>query len=303
MNKKPLFSIIVPVYNTEKYLKKCLESIVNQTFDDYEVIIVNDGSTDGSEKILEQYKQNEKIKIVKEKNQGLSVARNTGVDKSSGNYLLFIDSDDYIELNLLEELYKNIVDEPDIVRYQLRVIEKNTNYDYYEQAFDITDGIKAFNMLEQYKYIDVAPLYLINKTFYRNNNFEFKKNIYHEDFDLIPKIISKAKKIKSINFIGYNYIMRNNSIMSDRSKEIKKFEDCLEIYKNLKDYFKEKKYKEFMHFYSSSLMFKYFSLNKDIKKNYKEKVKYLGILNYLDTSTFKRKLKKIYYLLKFEVGI
>ena len=96
--KKPKFSIIVPVYNTEKYLKRCLDSIKSQSFKDYEVIIVNDGSTDNSSDIISKYP----YKIINQENLGLSRARNNGVKEASGDYLIFLDSDDYIEKDLLE---------------------------------------------------------------------------------------------------------------------------------------------------------------------------------------------------------
>ena len=100
MNKYK-FSIIVPVYNVENYVDKCIKSILNQTYKNYEVIIINDGSTDNSLNIINKYKNNKKIKIITQKNKGLSNARNNGMKMATGDYLLFIDSDDYIEDKLL----------------------------------------------------------------------------------------------------------------------------------------------------------------------------------------------------------
>ena len=103
-------SVIVPVYNTEKYLEKCLDSIVNQTFNNYEIIIINDGSPDNSETIIQEYlkKYPQKIKYYKKENGGLSEARNMGILKSSGKYLMFVDSDDYISEDMIEKLYNCI---------------------------------------------------------------------------------------------------------------------------------------------------------------------------------------------------
>lgn len=121
------YSFIVPVYNTEKYLKKCLDSLVNQTFDNFEIIIVNDGSIDKSSEIIKKYKEKySNIKSIEQKNQGLSMARNNGVKKASGDYLIFVDSDDYIETNLLEEVDK-VIGDNDILRFQIALIDENSD--------------------------------------------------------------------------------------------------------------------------------------------------------------------------------
>ena len=114
-----LVSIIVPVYNTEKYLKKCLDSLVNQTYKDFEIIVVNDGSTDKSSNIISKYQKKYKnIILIDKENEGLSMARNRGVQKSSGKYIIFVDSDDYVSNKLLEEVDKKI-DDSDILRFQI----------------------------------------------------------------------------------------------------------------------------------------------------------------------------------------
>ena len=113
------YSFIVPVYNTEKYLKKCLDSLVNQTYKDFEIIVVNDGSTDKSSNIISKYQKKYKnIIVIDKENEGLSMARNRGVQKSSGKYIIFVDSDDYVSNKLLEEVDKKI-DDSDILRFQI----------------------------------------------------------------------------------------------------------------------------------------------------------------------------------------
>ena len=106
--KKPKVSIIVPVYNTEVYLEKCLESLIEQTIEDIEIICINDGSTDNSSKILEKYQQKDKrITILTQQNQGQSIARNNGINLARGEFIGFLDSDDWAEKTMLEELYQN----------------------------------------------------------------------------------------------------------------------------------------------------------------------------------------------------
>ncbi|MBR2140366.1 MAG: glycosyltransferase family 2 protein [Phascolarctobacterium sp.] len=107
---KPLFSIVVPVYNVEKYLQRCLDSIVNQTFKNFECILVNDGSTDGSTEIVNYYaKEYGFLKAIHQSNKGLSAARNKGIENCSGEYILFCDSDDFVEKEMLESCYKKFV--------------------------------------------------------------------------------------------------------------------------------------------------------------------------------------------------
>ena len=112
----PKFSIVIPVYNVEKYIKRCLDSVFNQSFKDFEVIVVNDGTKDNSMDIVENYD----VKIITQKNQGLSVARNTGVKKAKGEYIIFLDSDDYIEKDLLKNINKSLDNNPDLVRFKYK---------------------------------------------------------------------------------------------------------------------------------------------------------------------------------------
>ena len=112
----PKFSIIVPVYNVEEYIDDCLKSIKSQTFKDYEVIVVNDGTKDNSMDIVKNYD----VEIINQENGGLSSARNTGVKKAKGEYLIFLDSDDYIEKDLLKKINDSLKDNPDVVRFQIK---------------------------------------------------------------------------------------------------------------------------------------------------------------------------------------
>ena len=114
-------SVIVPVYNTEKYIKKCLDSIINQTYSNIEIIIINDGSTDNSELIINEYLKEypDKIKYYKKENGGLSDARNYGVTKATGDYICFVDSDDYIDINLFESLKMEVEKQTQLIKYKI----------------------------------------------------------------------------------------------------------------------------------------------------------------------------------------
>lgn len=298
------YSIIVPAYNTEKYIDKCLKSIFSNTYKNFEVIIVNDGSTDKTEDIINKYiKKYDNIIYIKQKNMGLSMARNNGVKNATGDYLLFIDSDDYVEKNLLENINKNI-DDLDVLRYQLNIVYSDKIIPYEEKEFNATDGISAFEKIVKYKFIEMAALYVINRKYYLDNNFMFEKDAYHEDYGLLPLVISTAKKVKSINYLGYNYVQRDGSIMSsnDTSKMKKKMDDMLFLFTKAIKYLDNiPNSQNVKSFYANSIIDKYNSLSDELKKEYIKKIKNLKIISHLSNDSFKRKIKKILYKIKYEV--
>ena len=204
-------SIIVPVYNVEEYLEKCLDSLINQTFKDIEIIIVNDGSPDNSEKIINKYiEKYHNIKYLKKKNGGLSSARNYGIKHAKGEYILFIDSDDYIENNMTELMYNKIInDNSDIVVCEF-------NYDFGNKK------IRSYSNLDytsdpKKKYLLTPPMACIRM--YKKelfNDIKFREGIYYEDLEINPKMVLYAKKISFLDEALYNYVIRDNSIMRTR---------------------------------------------------------------------------------------
>lgn len=298
------YSIIVPAYNTEKYIDKCLKNIFSNTYKNFEVIIVNDGSTDKTEDIINKYiKKYDNIIYIKQKNMGLSLARNNGVKKATGDYLLFIDSDDYVEKNLLENINKDIGD-LDVLRYQLNMVFNDKIIPYVEKEFNVTNGIDAFEKIVRYKFIEMAALYVINRKYYLDNNFMFEKDVYHEDYGLLPLVIATAKKVKSINYLGYNYVQRDGSIMSsnDTSKMKKKMDDMLFLFTKAIKYLDNiPNSQNVKSFYANSIIDKYNSLSDKLKKEYIKKIKDLKVISYLSNDSFKRKIKKILYKIKYEV--
>ena len=304
------YSFIVPVYNTSKYLKKCLDSLVKQTFKDFEIIIVNDGSTDNSSNIISKYKDTYKnIKVVNQKNGGLSMARNNGVKEANGEYLIFIDSDDYVEKNLLKEVDKEIKD-AEILRYQVISEDEDgsNKIDFNEEAFDMVNGYQAFKYLSNYHFVEPAWCYAFKKDYYVNNKFSFKKDVYHEDFGLIPYVIYKARKVKSINYLGYHYVQRNGSIMNnnDYKKTVKKAFDMLEQYKTLRLFAKNINRKNnmddyYLSYISNCVIVKTRELKKDERKVYVHELKKLNVFDGVLVDTSIRKLKKKF--MKLNLGL
>ncbi len=304
------YSFIVPVYNTEKYLKKCLDSLVNQTYKDFEIIVVNDGSTDKSSNIISKYQKKYKnIIVIDKENEGLSMARNRGVQKSSGKYIIFVDSDDYVSNKLLEEVDKKI-DDSDILRFQIATEDEEYTKinEYHEEGFESMCGYDAFKYLSLYHFVEPAWCYVIRKNYYIENKFSFKKGVYHEDFGLIPYVIYKARKVKSIDFIGYYYIQRNGSIMNnnDYKKTVKKAFDMLEQYKTMRLFAKNINRKNnlddyFLSYISNSVIVKARELKKDEKKVYINELKKLNVFDGVLVNTRIRRFKK--YLMKHNLNL
>ena len=239
----PKVSIIVPVYNVEKYLEKCLDSLVSQTFKNYEIIVVNDGSTDNSQEIINKYKLKypNLFKTYIKENGGLSDARNYGIEKATGDYIMFIDSDDYISKDMSEKLYNSIItNKSDMAICNFIRINSNgkeiKNYNY---------NLGTTTILKDKRIMLNQPT-ACNKI-YKKDLFaflKFDKGKYYEDLRLINKLYLKCKKISFIDDFCYFYIERSNSIMKDSN--IKKNLEIIDAIQSLKDFYtKEKQYDNF----------------------------------------------------------
>jgi len=207
--KKVKFSIIVPMYNIENYIDRCLKSIIDQTYDNYEVIVVNDGSTDKSLEIASKY-TSEILKVYTKENGGLSDARNFGLKYATGDYLWFIDGDDYIESNALEEIAKKLENKKsDIVCFS-----------YYSVIGDKKEKFVDRILWGEEEYLPLISVNawskVYNKKFYLKNNFKFTKGLIYEDLEIIPYILCKAKTISYVCIPLYNYVFRDNSIMNQK---------------------------------------------------------------------------------------
>jgi len=183
MKFMPKVSVIVPVYNAEKYIKKCLESIINQTMKDLEIIVVDDGSTDNSAEIIDEtIKSNDStiIKYYKKENGGLSDARNYGAKYAEGKYISFIDSDDFIDEDLYENLERYMDEEIELIKFKMKTVNENGNLieKISGPIFKQCIGEEAFNILsKEEKFLEVACIYLYNREFWNQNNFKYAVRI------------------------------------------------------------------------------------------------------------------------------
>lgn len=211
-------SIIVPVYNTSKYLNGCIKSLLQQTLEDIEIILINDGSTDESESIIKKYKD-KRIKYISKKNEGIGKTRNLGIDTATGEYLSFIDSDDYIESNFCEVMYnKAIKDECDIVIC-----------DYYKDINERLEEVKfaSFkdaNLKENPEIINLINLGPCNKIYkkdlFKDQNNRFVENLKYEDAPFVCRLLLSAKKIGKIDECLAHYVIHEKSETTTRDERI-----------------------------------------------------------------------------------
>ena len=216
-------SIIVPVYNVEKYIKKCLDSLVNQTLKGIEVIVVNDGSPDNSQKIIDKYvkKYPNIIKSYIQENGGQGSARNFGLTKAVGEYIGYVDSDDFVELDMYEKMYNKAKEQDlDIVicgSYNDDEITMNKIIDLDKNIFDDKKTNAFFGRMAVWNKIYKRELLEKSKA-------EFRSRVWYEDLDFTVKAISNAKKIDYVNEPFYDYLIRQGSTMNnsnvDRNLEI-----------------------------------------------------------------------------------
>lgn len=244
-------SVVVPVYNVEKYLDKCLQSLVNQNSDNYEIIVIDDGSTDKSKLIINKYLEEypNLIKSYYKKNGGLSSARNYGIKKASGEFLLFIDSDDYVEKNMIKRLLE-ILDksETDIIEFNIKSLYNFGQVIYSAFNKDIIDKNKRFIVG-----LPSACNKLIKRSLFVDNKLSFTENIYYEDLMLIPKLALYTDRITFIDDCFYNYFVRNESIMNSE-KFNDHMLDIFDICNDLYNSFGENYYSEVEYLYIEHLL-------------------------------------------------
>lgn len=304
------FSIIVPVYNVEQYIEKCLDSICNQTYSNYEVIIVNDGSKDQSEMIIKKYIHDARFQYYKKENGGLSDARNYGLTYVTGEYLLFVDSDDYIEPNLLQKLNEMIAKKTyDVIRFGARPVDETGNILAIPKKIEVK-GNNKFHVLKAIMgstYIEPAWLYAYQTKFFKDNQFQYSKGKIHEDYGLTPLILDRALEIGWLDEIGYNYVQRENSIMRqlDYKKLVKRVGDFQDFYIHHKNTIlpNNRSSKLILGFCAEALIYK----AKELKDQDREKLIMLirkeHVIDQIYPWNFKKFLQKLYLTIFYEKKI
>lgn len=237
MEKKPVISIITPVYNTSKYLVKCIRSVINQSFCEWELILINDGSTDDSLNICLKFAQEyDDIRVFSQENMGVSAARNLGINNAVGKYLCFVDSDDWVDkdyliafLNSIEENTMVVQDYKKILNNESKLIKNVNGYDNIQ--FNIPKDLNI--LIKEYRY---TQGYLFNKIFERelifNNSLSFINSVtMGEDEIFYHKYLQLIGKVKFLGADNYNYVERDNSLTTKHAKFESEFLYCLECTK------------------------------------------------------------------------
>ena len=230
-----MISIIITAFNAEKTIERCLNSILENKYDDYEIILVNDGSTDKTDEVVQLF-ASDKIKYFYKENTGVADSRNFAISKSSGEYITFVDSDDYVSNSFFQNIDKYLNENVDIIKRKGIIESEKESIKIKGATFDVTTGEEAFNRLCFTDiYLDTLWSYIFKKELFTKNNFTFEKGRYHEDFALIPLLILKAEKVVSTDDYIYYYVQSNNSIMREDNyeKTIKKAEDVLYHFDNI----------------------------------------------------------------------
>lgn len=294
-------SVIIPVYNSEKYLEECLDSILNQNYNNMEVILVNDGSIDSSEAICKTYaKKDKRIKLINKKNGGVSSARNQGLVECTGDYIMFMDSDDLLHQNALKNIGKNIGDNDTLVFGYTR------KYKHKEKTSLCNYNLKIEDIEEKIINDDCVGGYLWNKVFssniIKNNKLFFDEDIYFcEDLVFVLEYIKLAKKIRYISQCLYLYRMRKgnatDNLISENTVSILKAYDYLQEKTDNINIKNKIRYNYLIMYLQLCPFLKINNINKEILKlekkivsyrNFNEKIKYLIV----------KKMPYIYIIMK-----
>ena len=298
-------SIIIPVFNAEKTLRKCLESVLRQKDDELEIVIINDGSSDSSERIIHEYKKREPelISYYKKQNTGVADTRNYGITKAKGRYIMFLDSDDYIDAHLYNIVKQYMKKDIELIKFKLQRVDEDEKIieKVNGPIFETTTGEEGFKLLYAADVLLDSPcVYIIKKEIFTRNQLLFNVGTEHEDFGLIPFVIVLAKTMISIDFYGYQYVQSSGSITRNNnySKTKKKAYDALKQYdealvkiekyninKNTSDYLKT--------YYTNAILLKTETLEDKDQKEYINNIKKRNMIKNIKSNSIKQILRKI----------
>ncbi|UHO38632.1 glycosyltransferase family 2 protein [Chryseobacterium capnotolerans] len=321
INVPPRISIIVPVYNVENYLTKCLDSLVNQTHQNIEILIIDDGSKDESGKIIKEYaeKYPDKIKAFAKENGGLSDARNFGLDRADGNYIGFVDSDDYVTETMFEEMLQ-LAEKHQAGIVICNIQKVNENGQVTQKLTQIPNMPEKIKLEDHFSVFSDISYFACNKLFKKElfNQKRFKKGVHFEDIQLIPQLLLECETITQTQSFHYQYLERTDSITKTHTEKgldiLKAVQDVENVFGESRYAHKRKELKNFQIFEGVYSFLAYLAFVKDEKMFYsmadklsvfirERQIKIQDILNYSRFGTnYLLSLpvkKKIFYLLFF----
>ena len=306
---KERISVVVPVYNVEQYLEKCVNSIINQTYKNLEIILVDDGATDKSGKLCDELaKLDNRIMVYHKKNGGLSDARNYGLDKSTGDYIWFIDSDDWIDYSAIKTIFSELNQNPnlDILEFNyLRNLQGDNHPDHYYSSI-FTDLISGKEYIARYGYSICACDKVFSKKIIDHVNYKFPIGRYSEDNIFCLRMFLASDNVKKISNNLYYYRMREGSITTKKDEshlkkyfsDIKKNMEEMVILTNKEDGKLKKKIEEMCFFLACNILYSALVNGNNITlfKELCKELKTLGfypILNYAYHNTSKRRIFRL----------
>lgn len=270
----PLFSVIVPIYNVEPYIKRCVDSLIDQSFSDIEIILVDDESPDNCPAICDEYaRADERIKVVHKKNGGLSDARNAGLHVATGRYVIFVDSDDYIEKFACEKFARYTESGIDVLIGDAMVEGGSCGLEHISPSESrIYGGEEYLKLAMQQRRAPMAAwLNVFRREFLTDNELSFKKGILHEDEEFTPRALMRALSVVVTDICFYHYIIRENSIMTKKDKR-KNAKDMLSTAYEYEDMLRSHPDKQLKELILDSLVSKYLGIYQsgDLKRYGKE---------------------------------
>lgn len=302
-----MISFIIPAYNAGKTIERAVNSIRSQEGSniDYEIIVVDDGSEDDLKEKMEEFKNDKKVKYFYKDNTGVSDTRNYGVNQAIGEYIIFVDSDDYISKNLLRDIEPYVNENIDLIKWKPVFVDEEENIIKKEKgsSFHKVSGEKGFNLLfGKDNLLDCLWNYAIKKDII----VEFPDGMYHEDFATMPLMILNSKTMISIDKYEYFYVQSKNSIMRNKSEEMerKKLQDKLVHYDNLlrtlrKMVLKKTTKENFAIFVTNSLLAVIPDLEEENKIWYEKELKERKIAKNIKIRSFKQFIKRILLEMKY----
>ena len=311
-------SIIVPIYNVAPYLRKCVDSLLAQDISDYEIILVDDGSTDGSSDIADAIQSmyasspnnlitsSPAIKVIHQSNAGLSAARNTGIAVAQGDYIMFVDSDDYLQPNVLGALMEQVErDNLDVLRFRYQNVRESGEVfvphegmktDYNNYSSEPTDGLSFLN--ERMWVQCYVVQFLVKSEIVRQELFT--PGIYFEDTDWTPRMLLRAKRIASTDLVVYNYLWREGSItlsQKDTAKMRKQLHDKLGLIGKLNTLGNSVACRRWFDGMISGLVINVVGIIAstfyDERKQYIKQIKHFGVLPLKNINVAPRAVKKL----------
>ncbi len=265
----PQFSIIVPVYNSEKFLDTCVQSLINQTFRDIEILLVDDGSTDLSPSMCDAYAEADpRIQVIHKKNGGLSDARNAGMSVASGEYLVFVDSDDYLGPDACTQYMRGVRAGADLIAASIRNWEGEQDRvappTGFQDGEEVSSRDYVIRAIQNRCFYATSFSNVYRREFMTGNNLYFRVGWIHEDWDMLPRLFTKEFRVVVLQYPAYNYVWRAQSITNAPVSE-KRIHDSVGALSRWKQVFDDMKDREWQRWLYNELICTYFWNCRELK--------------------------------------